>query len=125
VSVGFLGDGWSAVSWSPKNGPDLLCLPRPYELAVDHARAYVALRPLSRILDLPNGLGDLEGRGRIHVEANGDEVEVIHESASGTSFAILYRFMKGNEKRALLFALDKLPEYPNRKGASRLGRVSV
>ena len=125
MSVAPLGDGWSAVSWSPKSGPDPLCLPRPYELAVDHARAYVALRPLRRILDLPNGLGDLEGRDRIHVETNGDAVEVVHESASGSSFAILHSFMKGNEKRALLFALDKLPEHPNRKGASRLGRVSI
>ncbi|WP_346031853.1 hypothetical protein [Erythrobacter westpacificensis] len=92
---------------------------------MDHARAFVALRPLRCVLDLPDGLGDLEGRGLIHVEANDKAIEVVHESASGSSFAILHRFMLGNEKRALLFALDKLPEYPNRKGASRLGRVSV
>ncbi|RIV83367.1 hypothetical protein [Aurantiacibacter zhengii] len=92
---------------------------------MDHARAFVALRPLRCVLDLPNGLGDMEGRGLIHVEARGAAVEIVHESASGSSFAILHRFMLGNEKRALLFALDKLTEYPNRKGASRLGRVSV
>jgi hypothetical protein len=97
-----------------------------YERAVDHARAYAAVNPAGRVLDLPDGLGDVDGRGLVHVELrDGNKLEVLHENSSGNSFATLRLYDAKDNKRPLLFAVEVLPQYGNPRGASRLGRVSA
>lgn len=127
VSVGPIGTCFRAFAWSSATaGPVAVSAGSAYEHAVDHARAYVAVDPASRVLDLPDGPGDLDGRGLVHVDRRpGGRLEVMHESASGGSFALLRDYDKSQLKRALLFALEVLPHYANPKGASRLGRVPL
>lgn len=125
VSVSRSRQGWAACMWSrATKGPVPLSQPTTYEAAVDRARAYVAIDPTVRVLDLPLGVGDVEGRGLVHLDLrDSGEIEVMHESASGNSFATLRTYPKEDRKRACLFALDVLATYSNPKGASRLGRV--
>lgn len=127
VSVGFVDGGWAPLMWSAStNGPCPLSSIGSYDAAVDRARAYGAIDPANRVLDLPRGLGEIDGRGLVHVDRRDDgTLEVMHESASGTSFATLRTYDGPARKRALLFALDVLAQYPNPKGASRLVRVPL
>lgn len=127
VSVGPVSNGFVAVIWSPATkGPHPISPILSYESAVDSARAYAAIDPTVRILDLPDGLGEVEGRGLVHVDRrDGDKLEVLHESSSGASFATLRFYDAKDRKRALLFALEVLDRYGNSKGASRLGRVAA
>lgn len=127
VSVGAISTGHCAFAWSPAtDGPVPISGITDYERAVDYARAYVATDAGSRVLDLPEGLGDIDGRGLVHVEPReGGKLEVLHESSSGNSFATLRLYDIADRKRALLFAVDVLPQYGNPRGASRLGRVTV
>jgi hypothetical protein len=127
VSVGPVSSGHCAFAWSSATrGPVPICGVCDYERAVDHARAYVAVDPAGRVLDLPDGLGDVEGRGLVHVELrDNNKLEVLHESSSGNSFATLRLYDAKDRKRALLFAVEVLPQYGNPRGASRLGRVSA
>lgn len=121
VSVEPSGDGWAAVC-SSKSGQFAICTPRDYEGAVDRAKGYAILDPRC-VLDLQDGEGDTDGRGAIHIHRRDYGLEVLHESASGGSFATLRVYKPDEGKRAVLFALDKLPEYRNPRGASRLGEV--
>lgn len=125
VGVARFSEGWAAMMWTHAAGPQPISGMVDYETAVDRARAYAAIDPIGRVLDLPDGLGEVEGRGLVHLDRRDDgRLEVMHESASGNSFATL-RFYQGPErKRALLFALDVLAQYQNPRGASRLGRVA-
>lgn len=126
ISVAPLSGGFAMVAWSAAtNGPRPLCGARDYEGAVDQARAYAAIDPLRSILELPDGEGQVDGRGLVHVDRRDDgSLEVMQESASGNSFALLRRFRAPERKRALLFALEMLGEYTNgRNQASRLGRL--
>lgn len=127
VSVGPIGGGFAMIVWSSMTGPTPMCAARDYEGAVDHARAFVAIDPKTRVLDLPSGMGQFDGRGLVHVDRRDDGyLEVMQESASGNSFALLRRYRAPERKRALLFALEVSGEYTNGKGqASRLGRVPV
>jgi hypothetical protein len=125
VTVIHNGSGWCAALWSPNSGGQRqLGLASDYERAIDQARAYAAIDPDKRIL--PDGLGELDGRALVHVEQRyGDKLEVLHESSSGNSFAMLRLYNIADRKPATLFAVDGLPQYGNSRGASRLGRVSV
>ncbi len=127
VSVAPVAGGWVMVVWSAMTGPTPMCAVRDYEGAVDQARAYVAIEPINRILDLPDGVGEMDGRGLVHVDRRDDGwLEIMHESASGNSFALLRRYAGPDRKRAMLFALEALGEYTNGKGkASRLDRVPL
>jgi hypothetical protein len=49
--------------------------------------------------------------GLIHVLSQGDGLEVLHESASGSSFASLARFGPDEREQAVQAALDALPTY--------------
>lgn len=122
VSVEPSGDGWIATCWSQKAGQWAICTPRDYEAAVDRAKGYSALDPRC-VLSLPDGEGEREGRGAIHVHRREFGLEVMHESASGSSWATLRVYQPDETKRAVLFALDKLTEYHNAGAASRLGEL--
>jgi hypothetical protein len=62
-----------------------------------------------------------QSTGLIHVLPLDDgSLEVIHESASGESFACLGRFPADDRDTAVRFALDSLPTY----SPARLGRVA-
>jgi hypothetical protein len=79
------------------------------------------------MLDLPDGVGQVDGRGFVHVDRREDGMlEVMHQSASGNSLATLGRYAGPDRKRAMLFAVDVLAQYTNgRDQASRLGRLPV
>lgn len=49
--------------------------------------------------------------GLIHVIPEDDGLQVLHESASGSSFAILARFGAHEREQAVQAALDALPTY--------------
>jgi hypothetical protein len=49
--------------------------------------------------------------GLVHVLPEGDGLQVLHESASGSSFAILARFGSDEREQAVQAALDALPTY--------------
>jgi hypothetical protein len=49
--------------------------------------------------------------GLIHVLPQGGGLEVLHESASGSSFATLARFGADEREQAVQAALDALPTY--------------
>jgi hypothetical protein len=127
VSVQRSREGWTPIAWSPvMDEPSPIFTPADYETAVDHALAYAALRPSQRVLSLPLGRGDAEGRGRVHVlPSSGGKLEVLHESASGNSFGSLASYPAGDGKRALRFALGQLVAFANPMGASRLGDVVI
>ena len=50
--------------------------------------------------------------GRMHIQRTGDGMlDVIHESASGSSFAILRCFAADKRDDAVSFALREMPRY--------------
>lgn len=57
--------------------------------------------------------------GLIHVVAEADGLHVLHESASGSSFAILDKFGAHERDAAVRAALDALPTY----APCRLGEI--
>ncbi|TCJ38825.1 hypothetical protein [Parafrankia sp. BMG5.11] len=127
VCVAPVSSGWAAMMWAKTGGPYGLSAALDYEGAVDRARAYVAVDPATRVLDVPAGQGEMDGRGLVHVDRRDDGcLEVTQESASGNSFALLRRYRAPDRKRAMLFAVEVLAQYTNGKGQpSRLGRVPL
>lgn len=75
---------------------------------------------MSNVIPLRRGRSKAPpSHGLIHVFSRGDHLELMHESASGTSFATLAIFQVDQRGEAIGAALEALPTY----APCRLGEV--